>query len=366
MNDRVQLMIDNPREAVKHSWSREPAFYDRFLARVLSIVDADPRAGKGPAKTALLHSPTACHQVQGFGLWAQVHRAIGELDTADAAIKDGFFYADGCPACIADLHRRRANLRKARRNFPLALEDANEAVRLYLKLGQPGHDLQKNGLASSYSFRASIYFYMDRFGLAASDYREALGVLDPKVSPALYRIVLANLAAALQATGRRSDLLEAEKYLKKARRLFKGAALGGQEWAKLAWLTAQVRYQLKKGQPCILKGMMEDALDDFLALGLHLEAISVAADLMKMKLARRRWGRGEARVVIREILTNLSQRLPGIPVEVCATLGQAGRAVDASGFDAKDALKTAIDDLREACSPAPDAIACLVTWDQAS
>lgn len=119
-------IIDNPREAVKYAWSREPAFYSRFLAHVLTIVDSNPRAGKGPAKTALIHAPTACLQVQGLGLWA--HRATGDLDTADQAIENGFFYSDDCPSCIADLHRRRAVLRRNRYDFDGAKEHLKAAI----------------------------------------------------------------------------------------------------------------------------------------------------------------------------------------------------------------------------------------------
>jgi hypothetical protein len=188
-------------------------------------------------------------------------------------------------------------------------------------------------------------------------------VLDPAVSPRLYRLVLANLALCLFLTGKRSDLVLAETYICKARQLFKGVSRRSQERAKLDWITAMIRHRLNQGRPCRRRQMIRRAIDTFLELDMELEAVAAVSDLACMV-----WHCDEYRECIREVLSALRGRLrnEALAPAVAEALRELGPPIEAAGFDAHLNLRAAIEKLRTACSEADETgtrvLACLLTW----
>jgi tetratricopeptide (TPR) repeat protein len=363
MDSRIQSLLNDPELVRTCTWFSDSGIWDKFLNKCLEIISTGSEAGKRHAKTVVQHAPKRCQRVQGWGLLAQIHRTLGDLDKAEAAIEQAFFIAEGCSECPPDLHRRRAYIKRNRHDWAGALADADTAIDQYRELGHAGHDLRGNGLASSLNVRGLIRFYKGDPATAAADLREALVILHPAVSPTLYRIVLTNLALFLSATGSREDLLLADQHIRKARRLFKGVSLRSQERAKLDWITAMIRHQLEYRDASRLRDMMQDALDTFLDLGMQLEAIAVASDMARMI-----WHHGDSRPKTQAIVENLlgRLRLADLAPEVAGALRKLEEELDAMGWDGHQDVRAAIEALREACGAADNkgdrVLTCLVTW----
>lgn len=301
-----------------------------------------------------------CQVVQAYGIMSDGERSLGFLPKAHQTVRFASSIADDCMSCSSALHWREGLILRDECRFDYAISKFDAALDLQYR-ATIDHDLHGNSIAKILLGRGSTYYEaglkdpMNRFSLISSavgDISRALSLILPAKSNKLYRGAILNLSCALSATGRRSDLLMADRYVRDARQLFKGVQTCSQERTKLEWLTAMIRYELRSMKLHRVCECLTRAQEDFISMGMRLEAVAIAADLARLAFPDQNR--------IRDYIGTMESKIFHISLELRQRLRTVIAATKLKDWDAPKALRTAIVELREACGP--KMLACLISW----
>ena len=374
VDERVRQLAKDPALALMAPWAKHADVVEAFFSHCQIVADSNPKEGLPLAKTALRIATDACRQAQALAIRAQCERVMGQHAEAQAHLALAFDTGELCAACPPDLYRRRACAWAAVHEHGRAVEDASEAIRRYEKLGHAGHDLHGNGLATSYFVRGAVLFHSGSYREASNDMGQALALIDGVVSPRLLVPALQNYAACLRKLGAPEDLLRAEKYIRQARRHFRGSTKPSQHRAKLAWTAAMIREEIRKlrprppnvriVRPARIRQLLERARRDLVELGYQDDAAAITADLARIAFP----DVDRIPAIIAALDTDLERHGRKLPKKIGAKLERLRRAVATGGLwdgDSDDVAaafketRKAIKALRGACG---DTIACLISW----
>lgn len=362
MDKLILRVVEDPDSASRWPEVRTPEFQRAFALYCLRVIESSPVEAQEIARTAIRIAPSPCEAVRGWGLFAASFRVLGRLDAARAAIDHGFLLAGNCPACLADLDRRSAYIKRDLKLFPDAFEHATSAIHRYRQmLGQTDHDLHGAGLAKAYLCRGQISYEAGLAGLsnstslfsaAVADISNSLSMISRTASNQLYGKVVANLAWALSATGKREDLLLANEHVKDARQQFKGVRKGSPERARLDWLTAMIRHELGKMKLHRVLYYLNRAQQDFLEKSLVQEAVAVTSDIARLAFPDQN--------EIRRLFTEVEQRAATMSPELRERLRMVIEATKIRHWNGAELVRAAIEALRKSCGP--KTIPCLMAW----
>jgi len=203
----VRLLERDPAEALRRPEVFTAEVFDAWIRRCSQLVDSNPVAGLPHVDTALVIATSTCQAVQCFGVTAAAHRALKEPVMALGLLGQAFRMTRGCPACLADLLRRRALVHATAGNASRAFADADASIRAYEELACPDHDLLGFGLAHAFLARGDVrqYFGMETKSAellsgCVEDSSRALTLACPRTHPLIYRAALFNLAIPLYAS----------------------------------------------------------------------------------------------------------------------------------------------------------------------
>lgn len=362
MDDLIRQLAEKPETVCLWPEVRNPRFHNHYLQHCRRVIDSNPVEGQVVARLAIRIAPGVCDAVQAWGVYAAALRVQGKLGAAEAALRQALFIAGGCSACLADLDRREAYIKRDLKLYPTALGLANSSIERYRLLpGQATHDLDGNGLASAFLCRGQIHWEaggadssnrLSLFSLAAADFGKVVSMVSREDSPMLFGKAIFNLAAALFSTGREKDLHLANEHLRIARRHFKGVRKGSPERAKLDWLTAMLRYELRSMKLHRVCECLKRAQQDFIDSGMPQEAVAVTADLARLSFPDQN--------KIRAYILNIEDGVSRISSELRQRLRDVVAATYIENWNAPKVLRASIEALREACGP--KVLACLVSW----
>lgn len=155
----VRELDENLEVACQWPEVRNPRFHKAYLQLCLRAISSNPVKGQVVASTAIRIAPGVCEAVQSWGVYAAAFRMRGRLGSSEAALRQAFLIANGCLACLADLERREAFIKRDLKLYPTALGLANSSIERYkLLAGHVTHDLDGNGLAKAFLCRGQIYW----------------------------------------------------------------------------------------------------------------------------------------------------------------------------------------------------------------
>lgn len=341
----------------------DPELLEDLLRLCADRVESNPTKGLALCRATVQLAPLlghGCQVVQAYGIMSDAERSLGFLREAHQSIGYAFSITDGCIACFSTLHRKKALVRRDERNFGEAISEFNTALGFQAQ-ASIDHDLHGHGVAKILLGRGSTFYEagladpVNRTLLlssAVADISRSLSLISPTESSKLYRIGVFNLAWALSASGRKDDLVLADRNVREARRLFKGVQARSAERAKLDWLTAMVRYELRSMKLYRVCEYLKRAQQDFIELGMPQEAVAVTADLARLSFPDQNQ--------IREYISNMEDRLSHISSELRQRLREVVAATFIEDWNAPMVLRASIEALREACGP--KVLACLVSW----
>lgn len=362
MDELIRRVAEDPESEWRRPEVRTPEFHRAFSLYCLDVIASAPAEAEAKARTAIRIAQAPCEAVRGWGLYAASLRAQGKLDAALAAIEHALLLAGNCLPCLADLDRREAYVKRDMKLFPEALDLANSSIhRNTLLSGKPDHDIHGAGLAKAYLCRGQIHYEAGKAGLpdapvllatAVADISHSLSMISRADSPQLYGPVVFNLAYALSATGKTEDLVLANEHIKVARQQFKGVREGSPERAKLDWVTAMVRYELREMKLHRVLEYLYRAQQDFLDKGMVQEVVAVTSDIGRLTFPDQNR--------IRTLFEEVEQRAEKLSPELRQRLRDVIRATKLEGWNAAELVRSAIEALRRACGPRT--MPCLIAW----
>lgn len=259
-----------------------------FWAELRGLKDAIgsaplPTAPKLEAMEERGRSLGTCELVQVKGLWAYRSRLLGDLDAAEELLAAAYALAPQCRfapltephlnPCLLNLHRRSAILEAARGRPVEGLRLAQIALDGYQALGNSGHDINSNGVASAHFTRASVRYELHDFGGAAADFATCVDMFPN--SSKVWQRAHQNLASTLSQTG---ELGRRQAYeLMSHQRLAMRTKEASYEKAAFWWLNGQLTICYGNRTHGLTK--LRDALDDFAGLGLPDPFTVLARDI---------------------------------------------------------------------------------------
>lgn len=229
-----------------------------------------------------------CETVQADGLEAYRLRRLGHLEAARDLLEQAWRLGGSCPLeregvnpCLLDVGRRLAVVLTALGLYPKALATVEESLGGYERLGDPGHDLDGDGIANCLSVRGKIQGFMGDPAGAARDFAACLERLPTGSN--VFEQTRRDLAVALSHTGDEGKE-EAYKYLQKHRLVYRRRPLTPDR-AQFDWLDGQLEFSRKGrvGRNRRRRGekKMTRALKGFAEAGLPDEFEAAASDLLK-------------------------------------------------------------------------------------
>jgi hypothetical protein len=268
----------------EHEEEDTPARFWGDLAALKTAVNSTPGAVDGDlaemADRAVRLGP--CETVQVLGLRSYQRRLLSHLDDAEQLLREAFTVGAGCPmraphdpettACGLDLDRRLAILEAALGRPEDGLCRAQRALDGYEILGHPGHDLDRDGIASSHYARGVIRGKLSDYAGAACDYSVCLDRFPPG-SPVWER-AHQDFTTALARTDHAGR--EAAWLLQERRRLRISHRKGTTEYAYFYWTDGQLAASLGKQRA---RKKMKVALVEFASQGMRDEVIGVGHDV---------------------------------------------------------------------------------------
>jgi hypothetical protein len=224
-----------------------------------------------------------CEVVQVTGLRSARSRLLGDLDGAEELLGAAYALAPQCRSasaatphlspCLLDLDRRSAILEAARGRPANGLRLAQTTLDGYEALGNPGHDIDGNGVASAHYTRAEMRFELHDFGGAAADF--AICVDTFPNSSKVWQRAHQNLASALSKTGA-AGRREAYKLMGTQRMLIR-IEEASYDKAAFWWLNGQLTICFGNRTHGMAK--LRESLDDFAGLGLTDPFTVLARDI---------------------------------------------------------------------------------------
>ena len=224
-----------------------------------------------------------CEVVQVTGLRSARCRSLGDLDGAEELLAAASALAPQCrsaPAaaphlnpCLLDLQRRSATLEAARGRPANGLRLAQTVLDGYEALGDPGHDLNGDGVASAHFTRAEMRYELQDFGGAAADF--AICVDTFPSSTKVWQRAHQNLAFALSQTGEWGRR-EAFKLMGNQRLLMRTKE-ASYDRAAFWWMNGQLTVCFGNRTHGLTK--LREALDDLAGLGLPDPFTALARDI---------------------------------------------------------------------------------------
>lgn len=359
--------LADPEREIKKPYARSAEFLLKYLRHCANRITSSPGEGRDLVLLALrVIAPQinvdTCTTVQIWSLFSAADRFMGRLDKADAILDLAFDLADECLNCQAHLLRKRALVRVDQKRYDEAIAAAGSSIEIYRNIETDDvHEILGDGHARAFLWRGNAYYEASESGYgdeehliscSATDYGRALALLSPQRSPKLYGVAIFNLGAALAATGKKEDLLTADQHVRKTRGLFRGIEKISQERAKLDWLTAMIRHELRTMRPARVRFYLSRSLNAFVVLGMPQETVAVAADLARIAFPDQNR--------IRTIVGELEDRLCRISDDLRQKIQDVQAATRLEGWDAAETVKAAIEALREACGP--KTLPCLIAW----
>jgi len=224
----------------------------------------------------------SCETAQVIALRGYRRRLLGSLDAAEELLKQALdlaprcrFAADSVPnPCELDLNRRLAILEAAQGRPADGFRRAQRVLDGYEVLGNPGHDLNGDGIASSLYARGEIRYELGDFDGCAADFSTCLDRYP--ISSKVWLRVQQDLATALLETGPvgRDRAFRIQNRVRFRMRSRSGTA----EYAFFWWTDGQLTIALGK-QRGIDK--LEKALGAFLKQGMRHHYAGVAHDIVR-------------------------------------------------------------------------------------
>jgi len=224
----------------------------------------------------------ACETVQVMGLRAYQRRLLSDLDHAEHLLRKAFEIGAGCPmtaadnqgisACLLDLDRRLAILEAALGRPEQGLRRAQGALDGYEVLGHPGHDIDRDGIASCHYARGEIRFELHDFARCAADLSVCLDRY-PAESEVWERAqqFFTTALAHTDYAGRKTAF-----QLQERRRLRISHRVGTTEYGYFFWTDGQLAVVLGK-QRAIKK--MKLALTTFAGQGMPDQVVGIGHDI---------------------------------------------------------------------------------------
>jgi len=175
----------------------------------------------------------------------------------------------------ANLYRRLAVLRSSQKRFAEALTRVGSAIEIYRRFPD-----RRDDLASTLVIRGVVHSQAERPSEAIRDFCEALTLADPKGASHTYQSAVHNLALNLLRTSSVESLGEAQRLLRRARRLLVGRRRCSLPKQKLNWLEGLILVRLgltRRGEV-----LLRQARQGFVELGAPFEMALVSLDLARL------------------------------------------------------------------------------------
>lgn len=265
--------------------------------RILPLVNSAPKAGKIAASDALRYCENerlesagrhrrrafTCLTATFWRLLASAERVLGNSERARVCLRKAAMISNDCLACDAENKRYLGWYFQKTGDFGSARTYIDQAASLYAELGNDGHNLRWNGLASCLFASAYLHHLEGDYSSAVQEQKRVLQMLNPAESQSLYGYSLHNLSLYLVRLGDDSYLPEAESCLDSAAKLFYSRPLS-LEMAYTNWVRGMIKARL--GDPRA-RTLMEKAFLQLIELGEWQDVKLIVADLAHYYLIMR-------------------------------------------------------------------------------
>lgn len=287
----VDLFLSAPSQYMKARFTQSWPFGWALLKRCSQEVDKDPMAGLETIEIAaeLLDRIRETRRLQATkrnalclyllsrGIEAHVYTVTSRHVIALGKLQSALKSSDGCLSCQADQLRRLALLYIWWNRWADANSSLNGAAERYRYLGNTGHDLLGNGMASCLYLKCQLKYFTQSPEAGAVEARRALRILTGRESPELFATLILALAKCLQPSKNPRDVQESQELLDWCFENFKFADVRSVVRVLLYWL---------RGNLASVMGRMDDAIEDLTValedartLQLRQDAASILADL---------------------------------------------------------------------------------------
>lgn len=279
-----------------------------------------------------------CMAVTARGLLAEANRRLGRLGKALDHLEQAILEGNDCGSCGTENLRRRGLIYATMGRIETAETDSLEALSRARGLScKSDHNLNGNSMAAAMLGCHVAYFFAGRYQDAARAAEEALAVINPGLSPDLYKAALRNIAAALTELGGEADLRRADACLAEAYGFFSNSSIGrNAERATLDFLYGQLR--IRQGHEDEGRRLIVKAQLDFVWLKMPREAVIATTVLARWHAANgARW---ETENAVTDLLVNRGDRrswhpaFKALPGEVLRELERVIRLARRGSFEA--------------------------------
>lgn len=281
-----------------------------------------------------------CNLVQALGIRVAALRGLDRLAEARKLFERARELGEKCPACLADLDRRDAVIKRTLELYDEALATVDRAFARYQRLGHHGHDLYGNGIADCLQTRAAIHAYHGRPDLALADAEGALALIDPDRTLDFYGILLVRFGYYLLATGDHTRLLEARRCVDAA--MGRLSDICSVQRAKTFWIQGLIEARL--GHEDRAELLFMEAHEDLKELRLPRELGVLTTDRAKLGLPDRK----KVLVALNDVRVFHAQRgmvVPSWMAEAVDALRSIWKAARTGSEDLASVIRLARDQL---------------------
>ena len=287
----VDLFLSAPRGYMKAKFTQSWSFGWALLRRCSQEVDKDPIGGlqtieiaaelldriRNTRRLQATKRRAQCLYLLSRGIEAHVYTVTSRHMIALGKLQFALKSSAGCISCQADQLRRLTLLYIWWNRWADAFSSLNGAEERCRYLGNTGHDLLGNGVASCLYLKCQLKYFTESPEAGAVEARRGLKILTGKESPVLFASLILGLAKCLQPSKNPRDVQESQELLDWCFENFKFADVRSVARVLLYWL---------RGNLASVTGRIDDAiedltvaLDDARELKLKQDAASILADL---------------------------------------------------------------------------------------